>query len=233
MNDEVVPLLTRSPVFAGLTADEAADFAARGRLLRLDRNGVVFVKGAPSDALYLVVRGRVGIESCSSEGHVLAHRSIEAGEVFGEIGLLDGGERTANAAPEVDGTVLLVIPRPAFDCFLAAHPDAARALLVVLARRLRSTSALLEDTIFLGGLSRVARRLLESARSTNGQTPRVDLTQEAIGHRAGLSRVSVNFQLKRLKDLGLVELEPGRVRLTDPVGLSAIAREEAPERRSK
>jgi len=226
MSDDVVDLLIRSPVFCDLSPPEAEQFAARGRRLRLDRQEVVFVKGAPADALYLVVRGRVGIESSSVDGHVLAHRSIEPGEVFGEIGMLDGGERTASASAEVDGTELLVIRRVLFDEFLGLHPHVARALLVVLARRLRSTSNLLEDTLFRGGLSRVARRLLESARSTNGQVPRVDLTQEEIGNRAGLSRVSVNAQLKRLKALGLVELEPGRVRLTDMAGLSAIANDE-------
>lgn len=229
MSDDVVDLLVRSPVFGDLSASEAEKFAARGRRLRLDRQDVVFVKGSPADALYLVVRGRVGIESCSADGHVLSHRRIEPGDVFGEIGMLDGGERTATASADVDGTELLVIPRGLFDEFLALHPHVARALLVVLARRLRSTSNLLEDTLFLGGLSRVARRLLESARSTNGQVPRVDLTQEEIGNRAGLSRVSVNSQLKRLKALGLVELEPGRVRLTDMAGLSAIANDEAPD----
>jgi CRP-like cAMP-binding protein len=222
MRDAIANLLKGNEIFSALSRKEIEHLIDDGRILTLDPKDVVFLKGDPSNALYLVVSGRVCIESQSRGGNVLTHRSIECGEIFGEIGLLDGGVRTATAAAD-RRTELLVIPRKSFERFLEESPSATRAILVVLARRLRSTSALLEDALFLDALRRVARRLLESARSAGGRAPRVDLTQEALGQRAGLSRVSVNFQLQKLRDLGLIEIEPGRVRLIDLTGLTAIA----------
>ena len=228
MRDAVANLLKSSQIFSALSRKEVEQLIDDGHIRRLAPKDVVFLKGDPSDALYLVVSGRVCIESQSRGGNVLTHRSIECGEIFGEIGLLDGDVRTATAAAE-QRTELLMIPRKAFERFLEESPAATRAILVILARRLRSTSALLEDALFLDARRRVARRLLESARHDGNRAPRVDLTQEALGQRVGLSRVSVNFQLQKLKDLGLLEIEPGRVRLTNVAGLAAIADGDAEE----
>ncbi|MGH0029363.1 MAG: Crp/Fnr family transcriptional regulator [Myxococcota bacterium] len=221
MSDAIANLLMTSDLFQGLSRKEVSALIGAGRVRTYEPKEVVFLKGSPSDALYLVVSGRIGVISGGPDGHVLNYRSIESGDILGEIGVLDGGVRSTAASAELR-TELLVIPKKAFERFLDDHPTATRAILVILARRLRSTSGLLEDTLFLDALRRVARRLLEAAVSSGDRAPRVDLTQEALGQRAGLSRVSVNHQLQKLKELGLIEIETGRVRLKDPAGLSAL-----------
>ena len=107
----------------------------------------------------VVVHGRVKVCSHSEDGKELVLNLINAGEVVGEIALLDGADRTADAVTLTE-TELMVLERRDFVPFLQRHPDACMRLFAVLCERLRKTSELLEEALFLEGSSRLAKRLV-------------------------------------------------------------------------
>jgi CRP/FNR family cyclic AMP-dependent transcriptional regulator len=106
-----------------------------------------FAKGDLGDSMMAVLRGRVAISDPSPDGRqVLVFRE---GDVFGEMALIDGKERSANATAAA-ACDLLVVPRQSFLHLLEHRPDVCMGLMVVLCDRLRRTIEQIEDFAFLG-----------------------------------------------------------------------------------
>ncbi len=143
-----------------------------------------------------VVRGRVKICIYSADGKELVLNIIDRGGMFGEIALLDGQPRSADAVA-IEDTELLVLDRNRLMPFLTANPEIATRMIVVLCQRLRQTSEALEDALLRDAPSRVARGLLRLAATFGKQEPaglRLDikLSQQQIGNLIGISRESIN-----------------------------------------
>ena len=167
----------------------------------------------------VVVRGRVKVCSHSEDGKELVLNLINAGEVVGEIALLDGADRTADAVTLTE-TELMVLERRDFVPFLQRHPDACMRLFAVLCERLRKTSELLEEALFLEGPSRLAKRLVHLAEVfgkpvSGGVRIDIPLSQQQLGNMVGMSRESMNKQLKQWRQDGLIRTENGHYVLTD------------------
>jgi CRP-like cAMP-binding protein len=212
-------LLANLPLFGRLAPDELDRLVAYMRLVRHPARAVLFRKGDPGSNMMVVVRGRVKVCSHSEDGKELVLNLINPGEVVGEIAVLDGADRTADAVTLTE-TELLVLERRDFVPFLQRHPDACMRLFAVLCERLRKTSELLEEALFLEGSSRLAKRLAHLAEVFGKPVPggiRIDipLSQQQLGSMVGMSRESMNKQLKQWRQEGLIRVEEGRYILTD------------------
>ena len=93
----VVELLSKTELFGGLSPNELAVCAETFREARFAKGQSLFVRGEEANSLYLVANGRVRIAIVTDDGRELSFRHTVAGEIFGEIGVLDGGVRTADA----------------------------------------------------------------------------------------------------------------------------------------
>jgi CRP/FNR family cyclic AMP-dependent transcriptional regulator len=124
------------------------------------RGATIFAKGDPGTALMAVLWGSVKISASSSSGHEAVLNIINPGQVFGEIALLDGQPRTADAVAMAD-CELMVIDRRDFIPFLRREPDVAIKLIETLCARIRRTSAHVEDVMYLSLRERLAKTLLE------------------------------------------------------------------------
>lgn len=167
-----------------------------------------------------VLKGSVRISTSSSDGKEVILNTIYAGEVFGEIALLDGRPRSA-AATAAENCELFVIERRHFLPFLLSNQDAVLRMLAVLCDRLRQTSDALGDMVMLDMPGRLSRLLVRLAAEHGSQTPggiRIDfkLSQRDIGTRVASSRESVNKQLQAWRDAGLVSLDQGYITLRRP-----------------
>ncbi len=187
----------------------------------------VFMKGDPASGMMAVIAGRVRISSYSSEGREVVLNVIGSGEIFGEIALIDGGERTADAVAMED-TELMMLERRDFLPFLERNPELCIKLLMVMCHRLRRTSEQLEDFSFLDLRTRLAKRLLDLA--TDHGVEEVDggvrislvLSQRVLGAMMGTSREAVNKQLRAWENEGLIRLKRGSVTLLDSEQLELI-----------
>ncbi|SUS08587.1 Transcriptional regulator, Crp/Fnr family [uncultured Defluviicoccus sp.] len=209
------------------------DQLARMAITRLCRpNEAVFLKGDPGNSMMAVVHGRVRICSYSSEGREVILNVINPGEVFGEIALIDGGSRTADAFA-MDATELVVLSRRDFLPFLERNPQVCIKLLEVLCERLRATSAQVEDFFFLDLRSRLAKRLLAAAdhaanNGAGGDPGTVRLSQHMLASMIGTSREAVNKQLRAWEEAGVIALKRGAVKIINRQRLEEIVAEEAP-----
>jgi len=130
-NLEKATALRAVPLFADLGADELLALAALSDDLTVGEGARIFAEGEPGDALFVVVEGRVRVER---KAEPVAE--LDAGECFGELALLDDGPRSATVVA-AKPTELLRIGRDDFLDTLSMYPAVGRAVLQILARRLR------------------------------------------------------------------------------------------------
>ena len=189
-------ILQAHPLFGKLGADLVARLAACAHGRTVGAGTTIFQKGDPGDCLFAVCAGTVRISSHSADGRDAVLNLIHAGEIFGEIALLDGRPRTADAQA-VSDCELMVIDRRDFMPMLAREPDLALRVIELLCARLRRTSEQVEDITFLDLPARLAKTLLWlAARSRCTVSRKITLTQREIGDIVGMTRESINKQLR-------------------------------------
>ena len=187
------------------------------------------------DSLMAVLSGRVKVSVVSDQldAREVAFNIIAAGEIVGEIGLLDGRERTADATA-LEDSELLVLRRGSFIPFVERHPKLAMALIDLLCDRLRQTSDFVEDLRFLDVEKRLARRLLWLARRGSDRASDRDGITVRIRHRdlaefAGVSRETTTKQISLWRNTGLIRTGTGYIDILDVPRLEDIAGDTPPE----
>ena len=212
-------VLAAHPLFGQLRPEERERLVTYMRVARYPARTVLFRKGEPGTNMMVVLRGRVKICTHSEDGKELVLNLVNPGDVFGEIALLDGSDRTADAVT-LDECELLVLERRDFMPFLARHPEACMRLFAVLCERVRRTSELLEEALFLEGASRLAKRLVRLAEVfgepvEGGIRVSLRLSQQQLGNMVGMSRESMNKQLKQWRRDRLIRMDDGYITITD------------------
>jgi len=213
--------------FRGLAPAVIEELAARSRVEHYRRGKTIFAKGSPGRAMMAVLRGNVKICSVSRNGREAVLNVIGPGYVFGEIAVLDGGPRTADAVAGTECDVL-VLDRRDLMPILGANPDLAQRLLEILCGRLRRTSEQLEDVFFLDLPGRLAKALLrprDGAPKGGPAAAAVAITQRELGEMIGISRESINKQLHKWQREGIVAISKGRIEVRRREALRAIARQ--------
>ncbi|MDG4555217.1 MAG: Crp/Fnr family transcriptional regulator [Candidatus Competibacter sp.] len=219
--------LAQHELFSHLEATEREQLLASGVERRFGDGQLIFQRGDSGDGMMLVLRGQVKISIVSDEGKELIFAMTQPGECFGEIALLDGRPRSADAIA-VGDCVLFTLARSDFIPFLERHPQIAIRLLAVLCGRVRATSEFIERLAFQHLPVRLARLLLKLAEAHGVITPagiRIDqkFSQEEIGCLVATSRESVNKQLRAWRADGLLTVERGYITLLRPALLKRLA----------
>jgi CRP/FNR family transcriptional regulator, cyclic AMP receptor protein len=190
--------------------DELVKFST---VVRFPQHRDVFNKGEPGDCLYGILSGRVRIYSTSPEGDEITLNVMEAGELFGEIAILDGRTRTASAAA-MEYADLLRIHRDHVLPYVMANPDLILGMLSLLCDRLRWTSSTIEDAAFLSLPARMAKRLLFLAdhhRRPEERDISVPISQHDLGNMVGASRETINKQLALWRSAGILDTSRGAI----------------------
>ena len=213
-------ILSRAPVFCAMSAEHLTALASRASTRPMTAGEHLFQRGDPGSAMLVVITGEVRIVLPSLDGREQVLRMVQPGEVFGEMAVLDGGKRSADAVAHTDGR-LLQLDRRDIMMQMRATPELAVTILGVLSERLRATSWLLEAMLFHDAGARLATILLALTQGQAGR--RVTITQSALGDRIGTTRETVNRRLRELQTEGVLALEPGRITVLDPAALRRLA----------
>ena len=216
-------ILRGHPLFGHLGAEAIDRLASYSHSKSVSAGTTIFARGDPGNSLFAVCAGTVRISNRSTEGKDAVFNLINPGEIFGEIALLDGNPRTADALA-VTNCDLMIIDRRDFIPMVTNSPEIALKLIEVLCARLRRTSEQVEDVIFLDLPTRLAKTLLWLSKdATPAGGRRISITQREIGQIIGMSRESTNKQLRLWEDMKWIRLERGCVVVLSPGALEAIA----------
>ena len=218
-NPAMRQLLRRSPLFARLSDAEADSILEHASVVHYPHGASIFAKGDPGNSMMAVLSGRVTITAPSPDGRQVVLSTLREGEVFGEIALLDGKDRTAGASAATH-CELLVVTRHDFLSVLRRQPELCLPLLMMFCERLRRTDEQVEDLAFLDLETRIAKTLLRLAEEQSGghvaaAAPGIKISQRALGEIVGGSRESVNKHLQYWKRAGVITVEKGGIRIND------------------
>lgn len=227
LNNDKYAALAEHILFSRLNTAEREQLLALGTERRFDDGQMIFQRGDAGVSMMLVLRGQIKISIVSDEGKELIFSIVAPGECFGEIALLDGQPRSADATA-IGECVLFIVLRQDFIPFLERHPQVATGLLAVLCGRLRTTSDFIERLAFHDTPARLARLLVKLAASDGTTTPagvRIahKLSQQDIGNSIATSRESVNKQLQLWRREGLLTVDQGYITLLQPAVLNRLA----------
>ena len=216
--------LREHPIFGGLEPELLDQLSSYAVPRSVKRGTVIFARGDSGSALFAICSGTVKISAPSAHGRGAVFNVISEGAIFGEIAVLDGLPRTADAVALTD-CELMVIERRDFVALLRERSDFALKLIEVLCRRLRHTTEQLEDVMFLDLPGRLAKALLQAAGGDGkvASGTKIALTQRNLSEMIGMSRESTNKQLRAWEKQNLIALQRGGLVITAPEALEEIA----------
>ena len=186
--------------------------ANRGGVRSYPANAVLVTEDDRSDALFIILTGRVKAYGSAEDGREVVYSTQGAGEYFGEMGL-DGGLRSASVMT-LEPTSCAVVPGPDVRQFLGEQPDFALHLIKKLIGLARNSTEQVKSLALDDVYGRVTRLLRSLARPEDGVLMLPDkLTQQDIAERVGSSREMVSRVFKPLTEGGYVEQRGGRIAL--------------------
>ena len=224
---EKLKLLAKIELFSDFSVKQLEAVSSVARMKSLRRRQELFHKGDEGGDVYVIANGKLKALTTSIEGDDVVFSILGPGEVFGEVALLGATPRTATVTA-LEDCRLLVIDRREFMSFLSTNSEISLRLLAVLATRLRRVSELVEDTLFLNLPLRLAKKVLSLSRIYGEKTPdgiRIDLklSQEEWGDLVGTTRESINKQVRKWSDAGIVRLDDGYLVVLNTVELEKLA----------
>jgi CRP-like cAMP-binding protein len=223
----LLDLLSKTELFGHLNSDELEICAGEFREAKYAKGQSLFMRGDKASSLFLVANGRVRIAIGTEDGKELSFRHTTVGEIFGEIGILDGGVRTADATALTSVTAYR-LDQNDFQRLWSTRPLVTERLVAFLCRRLRETSFQLE-TIALHPLhARLARFLLIALGNRQAQPGKrvpmdLGMSQSEIALLLGASRPKINEALGMLENSGAINRTIDRI-FCDPAKLAEFAR---------
>lgn len=210
-----------------LSPELEAALRARAMRRKLARNEVLFTYGSSPEALFCVERGRVRFSVTAASGREAVLSVLEPGQWFGEVSLFMDAPRVYDARAVVDCEVLMV-PARAFHAIVDDHPAFLMELTRLICRRYRWALEWIDETILQPLPVRLARRLLAAQHAHTLSAPAdrnaaLQLSQEDLGHMLGVSRQSINRQLKEWEGQRILRLHYGHITFLDQDALRRLA----------
>jgi CRP/FNR family cyclic AMP-dependent transcriptional regulator len=220
--------LSETPLFEGLSEEDARALRAGVLVVNLDRGERLFTEGDKGDKLYIILSGKIKLTKAAPDGRENLQSVHGSGEMFGELSLFDPVPRTASATAVTDAE-LAGLAHDDLRTWLSTRPEVAMHLLQALAQRLRRINDVKADLVFTDVPGRVAKALLDLAERFGVQTPdgiqvNHDLTQEELAQLVGASRETVNKALADFAARGWIQLAAKSVLVTDADRLRKRAR---------
>jgi CRP/FNR family cyclic AMP-dependent transcriptional regulator len=212
--------LAKIPLVRSLASRDVDQLVSLLRRRKYARGEVIFLTGDPGINLCIIESGHVRLTLTSQDlGREVALDYLGPGDVFGDLALLDGEPRSADAIA-VEPTHLLLLSRDDFRAFLTSHPAAAIDLIADMSRRLRRDAQVIQDAAFLdvpARIARVALRLAEPTPDGNLCTP--PMNQADLASLVLTTRATLNKFLGIMTDQGLLRWDSGRLVVLDKEGL--------------
>jgi len=210
-------VLKSVPMFSAFREDQLRALVPVVVRRGVPRGTVLMREGDQVDVLYIVVSGRLKVMMGEADGKEMILGIIGPGEIFGEMGLIDDGPRSATVIA-IEPCELLSVTKRAFKQCLTENVEVALAVLRVVVRRLRQADRKIGSLAMLDVYGRVARLLLDMSEDVNGQkvvTKR--LTKQDIGRMVGASREMVHKVMKDLEMSGYFEVRGSTIVLRDTI----------------
>jgi CRP/FNR family cyclic AMP-dependent transcriptional regulator len=216
-------ILKGVPLFSAFNDAQLAQLLTGVQHRSFPRNAFVLRAGEETDALYIILSGRVKVLIPDEEGHEVILATMGPHEYFGEMGLLDDQPRSASVET-LEACETLRLSKSGFTNILKDNFELAMLIMRNLVRRLREADRKIESLALIDVYGRVARLLIEMAQVVDGKwvVERAPPKQE-IARMIGASREMVSRVVKDLHRKGLIRAEKRRIYVLDKLSMQKRA----------
>ena len=193
-------LLLNVPIFSNLDEKQISFIATKMRNKKYSKSDIILMEDEVGDTFFIILEGSVKVTRDSEDGREVILAVLSSGNFFGEISLLDGKTRSANAIA-LEKTSLMILKRNDFLQLLKEIPQISISLLSELAKRIRKTDEQVENLAFSDAEKRIGISILSISEQLgvvkNGlvKIPKLPFHQD-IANMAGTSRETVSRMLK-------------------------------------
>jgi CRP/FNR family transcriptional regulator, cyclic AMP receptor protein len=225
---ETIWFLKRCPLFERLSPAESQRLEACARARLFAKREMIYFPEDSGQTVLLLARGRVKIKTVTPDGRETIFAFIEAGEVFGELALVDAEPRQ-EFAEAVEDSLVLALPREDILWLMGQRPDVALHITKLLGFRRRRIENRLRNTLFRSTRERIVGLLLELLQTHGGRTPnggweiRLKLSHQDLANLIGATRESVTLALGRLQRDRLIAVQRRLISVPDRARLMAAA----------
>ncbi|HID38284.1 MAG TPA: Crp/Fnr family transcriptional regulator [Calditrichaeota bacterium] len=207
------------PLFSELKDSDLEQIAKMAVRQVYKKDNMVLIEEEVGSTMFVILNGRVKISRISDEGREVILSILVDGDFFGEMSILDGQTRSANAVT-LEDTELLIIRRENFLQMLHSYPQVAINLLKELAHRLRRSDAQIKSLSLQNALGKVGSTLLRIADDSGIiKQGKVEISQlppqQDLANMAGTSRETISRVIKTLGQLGYVKKEGSKLIILD------------------
>ena len=207
------------PLFSELKEEDLEQIAKMTVRQVYKKDNMVLIEEEVGSTMFVILNGRVKISRISDEGREVILSILVDGDFFGEMSILDGQTRSANAVT-LEDTELLIIRRENFLLMLHSYPQVAINLLKELAHRLRRSDAQIKSLSLQNALGKVGSTLLRIADDSGIiKQGKVEISQlppqQDLANMAGTSRETISRVIKSLGQLGYVKKEGSKLIILD------------------
>ncbi len=197
------------PLFSELDDKALEDISRMSVRQTYKKDNMVLIEEEIGSTMFIILRGRIKISRISDEGREVILSILVDGDFFGEMSILDGQTRSANAVT-LEDSELMLIQRENFLRILRDYPQVAINLLKELAHRLRRSDEQIKSLSLQNAMGKVASTLLRIADDSgiikHGQVEISQLPpQQDLANMAGTSRETISRVIKSLGQMGYVK----------------------------
>jgi CRP-like cAMP-binding protein len=218
--------LSSLTLFAGLAPQQLEQIATRIQRRSFALGVTLFHQDMPGTMMYMIESGSVRVISIGRTGQELTLNVLGPGEIFGELSILDGEQRSATAIT-LEPAVVWLLSQIDLTKIMNEYPTVNQAMVQLLVDRVRDTARRLEAMTFQDVLGRLAFELLSLAGRSGrpveqGIEITIPLTQVDLATMVGATRESVNKGVSILRTQELIDFDGNRWFIQDPDGLQQI-----------
>ena len=216
-------ILKTVPLFSSLSDEQLQVLQRCLQQRSYPRNSLIVQVGEATDALYIILSGRVKVQIADAQGREGILAIMGPHEYFGEMGLLDDQPRSASVET-LEACEMLRFSKSGFIACLKDNFELAMVIVRNLVQRLREADRKIESLALIDVYGRVARLLLEHAQEIDGvwivkQAP----PKQEIARMIGASREMVSRVVKDLQQRGYIRTEKRKIFLLDKISMAKRA----------
>jgi CRP/FNR family cyclic AMP-dependent transcriptional regulator len=209
--------LAQFALLSGLTDEQRNYLAQHMQVRQYHKHTQIITEGDPAHCLYFLLSGKVKVYLDDDEGKEILMNTHGEGEVFGELSLIQGSNRTASVMT-LEESRIAQLSAADFKAALKEMPEFALALMQDLAARLGNATETIRQLGLMDVYGRIAVTLLNLSEEEGGvRIVRDRLTQQELATRVGASREMVARIFKDLRLGGYIETDSGHIVLKKPL----------------
>ncbi len=206
-------------LLSGLDKESLKNLSEITTMQNIAKNQPIYFAKEPSSSIFFLKEGRVKITKTSAEGKELIIALVNPGEIFGELSILDEGERT-DYAITMDNCLICAISKEDFKYFIDKNPDLNLRINKLIGFKLKKFGERIEDLVFKDADHRIVSFIFSLAEQHGKKIGeeyviKPFLTHQNIAELTACSRQTVNYLLTDLRDKGIIHFDRRKLIIKD------------------